>query len=259
MLYNYHTHTYRCHHASGTERDYVRCAVDGGLKALGFSDHAPYIFDGDYYSTYRMRPEEASDYIGTIRSLADEYKDRITVLAGYEIEYYPALFSRTIRFLSDIGCDYLVMGQHFVGNEEKYAGRTSDYQVFDRYIQQIIEGLETGMFTYLCHPDLCLYTGDRNLLEKGFLQLCEAAKRMDIPLELNLYGLIDHRHYPSKDFFRIAKEVGNEIIAAYDAHDPNRMTDENEIIALNEFVADCGITLSELTVDRVLARKDRIR
>ena len=27
MIANYHTHTYRCHHASGVERDYIEKAI----------------------------------------------------------------------------------------------------------------------------------------------------------------------------------------------------------------------------------------
>ena len=39
MIANYHTHTQRCRHATGTARDYVLAAIEGGLKELGFSDN----------------------------------------------------------------------------------------------------------------------------------------------------------------------------------------------------------------------------
>ncbi len=50
---NFHTHTTRCNHAVGEDRQYVEAAIKGGLKVLGFSDHSPYFFSGDYYSTFR--------------------------------------------------------------------------------------------------------------------------------------------------------------------------------------------------------------
>lgn len=31
MLANYHTHTVRCHHAKGTEREYIEHAIEQGL------------------------------------------------------------------------------------------------------------------------------------------------------------------------------------------------------------------------------------
>ena len=36
---NYHTHTYRCQHASGDVEDYCEAAVEQGLQVLGISDH----------------------------------------------------------------------------------------------------------------------------------------------------------------------------------------------------------------------------
>ena len=50
MIANYHTHTWRCRHADGTEREYVERAIEGGLKILGFSDHSPYPFPDGYDS-----------------------------------------------------------------------------------------------------------------------------------------------------------------------------------------------------------------
>lgn len=259
MHTNYHTHTQRCNHASGTERDYVEKAIQAGIQVLGFSDHAPYLFDGDYYSTFRMRPEEIGEYVSAVRSLAEEHKDEIRLLNGFELEYYPALFSRTVRYLADFDCDYLILGQHFIGNEEHYAGKTRNAQTFDSYISQIIEGLETGLFTYLCHPDLCLYTEDSRVREKGFVRLCEAAKRLGIPLELNMYGLVDRRHYPCEEFFKIAAQVGNTVVAGYDAHDPNRFGNESELKNVRAFAERCGVQLSELTAEQVLSRKKYIK
>ena len=259
MLTNYHTHTFRCHHADGTERDYVEMAIQRGFKALGFSDHSPYVFNGDYYSGHRMSLAETGEYARTIRTLSEEYKDSIVLLAGYEMEYYPDLFARTVRYVADYDCDYLILGQHFVGNEEKYSGRTNELQRFDRYINQTIEGLETGLFTYLCHPDLCMYTEDQSILEKGYLKLCEAALKLNIPLELNMYGLVDGRHYPSETFFKIAAAVGNTIVAGCDAHSPGRLNDPEELKNTAAFCEKFGISPVELSVEQVLARKSKIK
>ena len=44
MIANYHTHTTRCNHATGTEEEYVQSALERGLEILGFSYHTPYTF-----------------------------------------------------------------------------------------------------------------------------------------------------------------------------------------------------------------------
>ena len=36
MTENYHTHTTRCRHATGTDEEYVLQAIDGGLQESGF-------------------------------------------------------------------------------------------------------------------------------------------------------------------------------------------------------------------------------
>lgn len=41
MKTNYHTHTFRCKHASGTDRDYVEAAVANGFSELGFQITSP--------------------------------------------------------------------------------------------------------------------------------------------------------------------------------------------------------------------------
>jgi histidinol-phosphatase (PHP family) len=84
MIANYHSHTPRCNHAEGSERAYVEQAVAGSLRVLGFSDHTPYFFDGDYRSRIRMRPEELEDYISVLQNLREEFRDRIELHIGLE-------------------------------------------------------------------------------------------------------------------------------------------------------------------------------
>ena len=93
MQYNLHTHTYRCNHAVGEDRDYVETAIKSGIKVLGFSDHTPQFFKKDgYYSFFRMKPELAEDYAKSILSLKKEYQNDIQILFGFEVEYYPECY-----------------------------------------------------------------------------------------------------------------------------------------------------------------------
>lgn len=39
---NFHTHTKRCKHAKGEDKDYIDAAIKNNLDILGFSDHGPY-------------------------------------------------------------------------------------------------------------------------------------------------------------------------------------------------------------------------
>ena len=54
MNYNYHAHTWRCSHASGTEEAYVQRAIACGITHMGFSDHIPHRFPDGYESYFRI-------------------------------------------------------------------------------------------------------------------------------------------------------------------------------------------------------------
>ena len=70
--FNYHTHTYRCKHAKGTDEEYVLKAIEAGYTVLGFSDHAPY---RDYPSDRsHMDFEQLDDYIDSINYLKEKTK-----------------------------------------------------------------------------------------------------------------------------------------------------------------------------------------
>ncbi len=86
MIANYHTHTTRCRHAVGAEEDYVKNAIKRGLDILGFSDHTPQYFPGDYYSRMRMFPEELTDYCDTVRKLRQDYAGHLQIHLGAEAE-----------------------------------------------------------------------------------------------------------------------------------------------------------------------------
>ena len=260
MLSNYHTHTPRCRHAVGSEREYIERALEKGLTALGFSDHAPYFFEDGHYSEFRMYPDQAAEYVETVHKLAQEYNGQIDILAGFEIEYYPKLFHRTASFLAETGCDYFILGQHFLGSEEIHCFQpTTDAQLLDSFVAHEIEAMETGMISYLAHSDVFYFVGDARVYEKQSLRLCERAKKLNVPLEINILGLREGRQYPHEDFFKIAAAVGNEVVIGCDAHSPAQLADENDLANAAAFAAKCGVKTVELPPERMLMRKGNIR
>lgn len=99
MKNNYHTHTYRCGHANGSEEDMVKAALAMGIEELGFSEHIPMphyrqhlvcsipfvrsllgisslitsiIKDGP---NMRMPYKDLEDHLDILRTLENTYKD----------------------------------------------------------------------------------------------------------------------------------------------------------------------------------------
>lgn len=221
MIANYHTHTWRCNHASGEEREYVENALRAGLKVLGFSDHSPYMFPGEYYSYFRMRLEQLEDYVQTVLQLRAEYAGRIEIPLGLELEFYPELLPDLLPVLRDYPLDYLLLGQHFVGNEigEHYSGSvTGERRILERYCDQSIDAMQTGLFTYFAHPDLFHFVGDKRFYAEQMRRICREAQNCGIPLEVNLLGLQSGRNYPNHRFWELAAEEGCAVILGRDAH-----------------------------------------
>ena len=230
MIANYHAHTYRCGHAEGNERDYAEKAVQAGLRTLGISDHTPYdFFDaGPRDRPMRMKPEELPEYADSVRALAEEYRGKLDVLLGLEAEYYPRYFPRLLELLRDAGIQYIILGQHFLNNEVDgpYCGTPSpEAAALERYVSQSREAMETGLYTYFAHPDLFRFTGDEAVYDREMRKLCRTAGETGTPLEINLLGIRDGRHYPDERFWRIAAEEGCKAILGSDAHQPTWVTD----------------------------------
>ncbi len=255
MFANYHTHTPLCHHAIGTVREYIESAINAGIKKLGFSDHAPQFYDGNFVSFMRMLPSDAEGYVKEVRALAEEYKSDIEIFLGFEAEYYPPVFSKLKYFCRENGIDYLILGQHCLKNEplnEWSSAPWTDKAKLTQYVDEVLEGLSTGSFSYLCHPDVFRYVGeDEDFYHSENRRLCEGAKKLGIPLEINILGLMTNRHYPSDRFYKIAKSVGNDVILGIDAHEPSAFTEYVDDPKITAFLKRNGLT----PLDDIVLRK----
>ena len=222
MIANYHTHTWRCNHAQGTEREYIEKAIESGIRILGFSDHTPNPYSWNINDGIRMLPEQTEEYFKTIASLKEEYKDQIEIHAGVEVEYIPGEFGKLAEYLKDFGCEYILMGQHYVdGVYVRFI--PEDAEKLHGHIDQILDGLSTGAFLYLAHPDLFVWKGAEEIYLEEMTRLCRGVKALGIPMEYNLLGFRTGRNYPDDRFWRIAAEVGNTVIFGIDAHVPDEM------------------------------------
>ena len=245
MIANYHTHTALCRHAVGAEEAYVKNAIDRGLQILGFSDHTPQYFPGDYYSTMRMFPEELAGYCDTVRKLKADYADRLQIHLGVEAEYYPLTFQEMLLRLQDAGVEYMILGQHWMGNEfdAPYSSSAKEENDLKRYCDQVITAMETGKFTYFAHPDIAGFASDRKIYEREMRRLCRASIDTDTPLEINFLGIAAGRRYPNEAFWQIAAEEGCKAVFGIDAHDPEAMLDRKPEELAAALAQRCGISV----------------
>ena len=247
MLANYHTHTKRCQHASGEDREYVEAAIRAGFQILGFADHCPWIYeDKSFVSGIRLAPGEVDDYFYSLESLRKEYAKDIKIYIGFETEHCPDMISEQDRLLKDYPLDYMICGQHFLRAEYEslYTGRPHGSEDFLKaYVDTAIAGMKSGRYLYLAHPDLINFTGEEEVYRRHMLRLCQALKEEDIPVEINVLGLWTGRRYPSGRFLQLAKETGNKAIIGVDAHAPEQLLNAEAVEQAKALAERFGLPL----------------
>ena len=247
MLANYHTHTFRCRHAVGQDREYVETAVARGLQVLGFSDHVPMVFADGHESNFRVPVGQLEDYVNSVPSLRDEFKGEIDIRLGFEMEYYPDTFEGTMAMLRPYPVDYLLLAQHFNDSGEAIYNPVTQFSrdALTTYVDRVIEGMETGVFSCVAHPDLFHFLGPDRVYRREMTRLCQRAKALDMPLEINALGLRQGRCYPNERFWPIVRELGCRAVLGCDAHDPKDVAEPEQVNNALAFAARFGVTPEE--------------
>lgn len=249
---NYHTHTYRCGHARGSDEQYVKAAIDAGFKVLGFSDHAPY--EGIHIPTDRMDMDQLDAYIDSLEALREKYKAHIEVKIGFEIEYFPFLEDHYRHLLKR--ADYLIVGQHnptFLDRDlDLYAGE----EEIETYGNLVVSAIESGLVSIVAHPDYFMI-GRRSWPANGDAvahRIAQAAAKHRIPLEINLNGLrygtkmVDGQSvhlYPYRRFWEIVAQHDVICIYGVDAHHPTTLLEKERIQTVNQILVDLPLTILE--------------
>lgn len=245
MIYNFHTHTSRCGHASGNDEEYIKCAIEAGIKHLGFSDHAPFIFPDGFESNWRVPLSLAEDYVKDIDSLRKKYSDKIDIIIGFEMEYYEDHFDKMFNIARKCGAEYLILAQHFILGEHPNGigsvGPTDNEDHLKHYIDEVIKGVRTGLFSYVAHPDLVCFTGNAQAYKREITRLCQASIELDIPLEINMLGIRNKKHYPADAFWKIVGETSAPVTIGFDAHNPSDFLDANQHIAADRLIREFGL------------------
>ena len=243
MLANYHTHTFRCGHAVGEDREYVETAIRRGLKVLGFSDHVPMPFPDGHESRFRVPIRQLEEYVTSVLDLRAEYKGDIDVRLGFEAEYYPDLFESMLALIAPYPVEYLLLAGHFNDSRETIYNPAMQFsrEALRTYVDVVVAGMETGKYSCVAHPDLFHYAGPERIDRAEMGRLCRRARELDVPLEINILGLREGRNYPCALFWPLVKAEGCRVILGCDAHAPKDVADPDQVQLALDYAARFGI------------------
>ncbi len=216
MRTNYHTHTERCNHATGSDEEFVLSAIDGGYDLLGFSDHTPWNFSDGYVSTIRMKVKELDEYVASVRSLKEKYADKIEIKVGLECEYYTDHIEWLREQKERLNLDYLLFGNHFAYKERGslYLAHSKKIADLDLYLRSSVEALESGLFDCFAHPDLFMQSYPRvdQYCKTIFRELCCTARATGVAMEFNTS--MTH----NQKLWEIVAEEQPKVIIGLDCH-----------------------------------------
>lgn len=228
MKFNYHTHTERCFHAKGSDEEFVLAAIEAGYDEIGFADHSPWPFDG-YVSGMRMPENDFEPYVNSIKALREKYKDKISIKIGLECEYFRCYMPWMKEKINELELDYIILGHHYSTHEvgADYNGSLTTVDGIEKYTDEVVEGIKTGLYSYVCHPDLYMRgypVWDEHCVEMG-RRIINAANEAGIPIEYNLLGFSHSKNdgkqgYPYPEFWLLAAEMRAKAIIGVDAHVP---------------------------------------
>lgn len=219
LEYNYHIHTKWCNHAIGEIADYIEKAIEFGYKEIAITDHMP--IDNGFYRA--ISEAQFESFNTELDVCIEKYKHKIKIIKGLECEYYPA-YASFYKKLQDLGYDMLLLSEH--NSQDLSVDYFSDLTEKDitLYGEEVCEGLNTGSFKILAHPDLFLNRRDKigeveiSVLNKIF-KCCAENKVM---VEINITPFRQRsRKYSRIEAFEIAKSYEVTFVIGLDAHEPS--------------------------------------
>jgi len=235
--YSYHNHTARCGHAVGRDEQYVIQALSQGFHVYGFSDHIflPGISQPGMRGDYSL----LDDYLSSVAQLKKHYADKLKIYTAFEAEYLPDYLHYYENLLHHHQVDYLILGQHGYIENQRFVFYGSHYwepaAMLKRYTADLIAGINSGLFAFVAHPDLFMsfYPVFDEEARQATIEILEAAKKMNIPLEINLGGVrrglqdyyVTQRYdYPVREFWVEVSKTTIPVIIGVDAHHPDELS-----------------------------------
>ncbi len=237
MKTDYHVHS--CFSdGKHTPEEIILAAIAKKIDVLGFSDHSYTWFDADVCRNM----EDTSEYVKQIRSLAQKYKDKITVLCGIEQDYYSLPPAEKYDFI--IGSEhYLRVGNEYFavdGNPEIIKKMTDKYfggdimSVCEKYFEKVAQIKDKTGADIVGHFDIIskhnengdLFDSKHPRYVAAWKKAADKLLKQNVLFEINT-GAISRGYrvtpYPSDDIIKYLDEHGGRFIFSSDSHDKNTL------------------------------------
>lgn len=231
MPVDYHTHHYRCGHATGTMDDYVEAAIAAGLDQIGLSDHSPIYHLGDDphpRPATAMSQQELPRYIQEMAEVRERFAGRISIRLGVESDYVLGWDEHYRRLWAQYPLDYVIGSVHWLDRWSIFdsslpPGRDAT-GVYEEYLRTTQAAARSGAYEIIGHLD-CLKTRG-HISDLSITPLLEQTVRVlaetGVAIELNTSGWRKSiaECYPRAGLLERCCHYGVPVTLGSDAHLP---------------------------------------
>jgi histidinol-phosphatase (PHP family) len=202
--------------------EYLEKAIELEYEYIGFSDHLclePVSWAMPLKDLFLLEQK--------MEQLKTKYADKITVLFGLEVDYFPDKEDTIRRILSRLPLDYVIGAVHFIQNWNfEFAPEdTPEWaleEMYQFYFSLVEKAACSGLFDIIGHFDLVKKYGP----EPGFntrdiyLKALKKIRSSGCILEVNTSGLnkLCMEFYPSRSILEWAYELNVPITISSDSH-----------------------------------------
>ncbi len=233
-LVDYHAHTARCGHASGSMERYVEHAIEAGLDELGFSDHL-YLY---WLSPDARDPElamadwELDEYVADVERCRERYRADITLRLATEADYVPGHERQLGAILRRYDWDYVIGSVHFVDgwgfDDSRYLDGYERWDIdtlYGRYFDLVGAGRvrrASSRHSAIATWSRSSGTAPRRPLGEAYELLACRMAQAGVCVEVNTAGLRKPcaELYPRADLLAACRMAGVPVTFGSDAHAP---------------------------------------
>ncbi|MGC4106107.1 MAG: histidinol-phosphatase [Thermomicrobiales bacterium] len=219
-MFDYHVHTTRSVDCHTPIEASCEAAIARGVTEITFTDHVDFEPADEGYGFY-----DYAGFMADIDRARDQFGDRLTILAGAEIDFNTRTASEVAAFRGNHEFDFVIGSVHYGEDGEiifprYFAGRTLD-DVFLPYYENIQAAVESGLFDTIGHLDLPQrYAPPESgpyvplRYEAQVRPIFQAIIDRGISFEINTSGLrqAPKSTMPGLDLVRVFAEVGGQTV-----------------------------------------------
>ncbi len=234
-----HVHTSLCNHAVGTMEQYVRAAIERGLRRIVFLEHLE--LGINYFHRTWLRETDFRQYFQEGGELRKRFCKQIDIWLGVEVGFNPDRIEELQSWIDRYPFAYIGLSYHFYDTGREHLNMLSHKEhnlraleriglqkIVSEYFDALLLAIDTLPCDKVCHLDAVLRHHPEVYFAPEHWQqidrLLNKMARKKILLEVNTSGYA-HRNapYPSIPLIRRAQELGVALVAGSDAHHPDQV------------------------------------